>query len=130
MEAYRLEGGSLLTVGACALVYSQALNSKQVNPMARANEWTGKVLALIKGGNTAAAIAQIKALGEGESQRRGMRAQPIFGALHILAAILFLGFDARVDGVKTVAETGNDFSVTRQHGPGRLHQVALRARLG
>jgi hypothetical protein len=28
--------------------------------MARANEWAGKVLALIKGGNTPAAIAQIK----------------------------------------------------------------------
>ena len=28
--------------------------------MAKANEWAGKVLALIKGGNTAAAIAQIK----------------------------------------------------------------------
>jgi hypothetical protein len=28
--------------------------------MARANEWAGKVLALLKGGNTAAAIAQIK----------------------------------------------------------------------
>ena len=28
--------------------------------MARANEWAGKVLALVKGGNTAAAIAQIK----------------------------------------------------------------------
>ncbi len=28
--------------------------------MARANDWAGKVLALIKGGNTGAAIAQIK----------------------------------------------------------------------
>ncbi len=28
--------------------------------MARTNEWAGKVLALIKGGNTSAAIAQIK----------------------------------------------------------------------
>jgi len=28
--------------------------------MARANEWAGKVLALVKGGNSAAAIAQIK----------------------------------------------------------------------
>lgn len=28
--------------------------------MARTNEWAGKVLALIKGGNTPAAIAQIK----------------------------------------------------------------------
>ena len=28
--------------------------------MARPSEWAGKVLALIKGGNTAAAIAQIK----------------------------------------------------------------------
>jgi len=28
--------------------------------MARANEWSNKVLALVKGGNTAAAIAQIK----------------------------------------------------------------------
>jgi hypothetical protein len=28
--------------------------------MAKASEWAGKVLALIKGGNTAAAIAQIK----------------------------------------------------------------------
>jgi hypothetical protein len=28
--------------------------------MARQSEWPGKVLALIKGGNTAAAIAQIK----------------------------------------------------------------------
>ena len=28
--------------------------------MARANEWAGKVLSLIKGGNTSAAIAQIK----------------------------------------------------------------------
>ncbi|WP_198970122.1 hypothetical protein [Xylophilus sp. ASV27] len=28
--------------------------------MARANEWAGKVLALVKGGNTPAAIAQIK----------------------------------------------------------------------
>ncbi|RZL88258.1 MAG: hypothetical protein EOP82_23775 [Variovorax sp.] len=28
--------------------------------MARANEWVGKVLALLKGGNTTAAIAQIK----------------------------------------------------------------------
>ena len=28
--------------------------------MARTNEWAGKVLALIKGGNSAAAIAQIK----------------------------------------------------------------------
>lgn len=28
--------------------------------MARASEWAGKVLALIKGGNSAAAIAQIK----------------------------------------------------------------------
>lgn len=28
--------------------------------MARASEWAGKVLALVKGGNTAAAIAQIK----------------------------------------------------------------------
>ena len=28
--------------------------------MARANEWAGKVLALLKGGNAAAAIAQIK----------------------------------------------------------------------
>ena len=28
--------------------------------MARSNEWAGKVLALVKGGNTAAAIAQIK----------------------------------------------------------------------
>ncbi len=29
--------------------------------MARTNEWAGKVLALLQGGNTAAAIAQIKA---------------------------------------------------------------------
>lgn len=28
--------------------------------MAKANEWAGKVLALIKGGNTVAAVAQIK----------------------------------------------------------------------
>ena len=28
--------------------------------MARSNEWSNKVLALVKGGNTAAAIAQIK----------------------------------------------------------------------
>ena len=28
--------------------------------MARSNQWAGKVLALIKGGNTAAAVAQIK----------------------------------------------------------------------
>ena len=28
--------------------------------MARANEWAGKVLALVRGGNPAAAIAQIK----------------------------------------------------------------------
>ncbi|MGA0569260.1 hypothetical protein ACO2Q9_00920 [Variovorax sp. VNK109] len=28
--------------------------------MARANDWTGKILALLKGGNTGAAIAQIK----------------------------------------------------------------------
>lgn len=28
--------------------------------MARANEWAGKVLVLLKGGNTAGAIAQIK----------------------------------------------------------------------
>jgi hypothetical protein len=28
--------------------------------MAKASEWAGKVLSLIKGGNTAAAIAQIK----------------------------------------------------------------------
>lgn len=28
--------------------------------MARVNEWSNKVLALVKGGNTAAAIAQIK----------------------------------------------------------------------
>jgi hypothetical protein len=28
--------------------------------MARASEWPGKVLALVKGGNTTAAIAQIK----------------------------------------------------------------------
>lgn len=28
--------------------------------MARANEWAGKVMALLKGGNPAAAIAQIK----------------------------------------------------------------------
>ncbi|HSV36584.1 MAG TPA: hypothetical protein VLI46_13560 [Ramlibacter sp.] len=28
--------------------------------MAKAGEWAGKVLALVKGGNTAAAIAQIK----------------------------------------------------------------------
>ncbi len=28
--------------------------------MARANDWAGKVLALMKGGNTSAAIAQIK----------------------------------------------------------------------
>ena len=28
--------------------------------MARANDWAGKVMALINGGNTAAAIAQIK----------------------------------------------------------------------
>ncbi|HSV53898.1 MAG TPA: hypothetical protein VLJ57_17405 [Burkholderiaceae bacterium] len=28
--------------------------------MARASEWAGKVLALVKGGNAAAAIAQIK----------------------------------------------------------------------
>jgi hypothetical protein len=28
--------------------------------MARANEWSNKVLALVKGGNTPAAIAQIK----------------------------------------------------------------------
>jgi len=28
--------------------------------MARTNEWAGKVLALLKGGNTTAAIAQIK----------------------------------------------------------------------
>lgn len=28
--------------------------------MARASEWPGKVLGLVKGGNTAAAIAQIK----------------------------------------------------------------------
>lgn len=28
--------------------------------MVKANEWTGKVLALIRGGNTPAAIAQIK----------------------------------------------------------------------
>lgn len=28
--------------------------------MARANEWAGKVLALVRGGNSAAAIAQIK----------------------------------------------------------------------
>jgi hypothetical protein len=28
--------------------------------MARASEWSNKVLALVKGGNTAAAIAQIK----------------------------------------------------------------------
>lgn len=31
-----------------------------MNHMARTNEWAGKVLALIKGGNTSAAIAQIK----------------------------------------------------------------------
>lgn len=31
-----------------------------MNPMARTNEWAGKVLALIKSRNTAAAIAQIK----------------------------------------------------------------------
>ena len=29
--------------------------------MTRANEWSGKVLALLKGGNTAGALAQIKA---------------------------------------------------------------------
>ena len=28
--------------------------------MARSNQWAGKVLALIKGGNTASAVAQIK----------------------------------------------------------------------
>jgi hypothetical protein len=28
--------------------------------MARANEWAGKVLALVRGGNSAAAIAQIR----------------------------------------------------------------------
>ena len=28
--------------------------------MARSNEWAGKVLVLVKGGNTAAAVAQIK----------------------------------------------------------------------
>ena len=28
--------------------------------MARANDWAGKILALLKGGNTSAAIAQIK----------------------------------------------------------------------
>ena len=28
--------------------------------MARTNEWAGKVLVLVKGGNTAAAVAQIK----------------------------------------------------------------------
>jgi hypothetical protein len=28
--------------------------------MARANDWAGKVMALVNGGNTAAAIAQIK----------------------------------------------------------------------
>lgn len=28
--------------------------------MARSNQWAGKVLALVKGGNTAAAVAQIK----------------------------------------------------------------------
>ena len=28
--------------------------------MARANDWSGKVMALVNGGNTAAAIAQIK----------------------------------------------------------------------
>lgn len=43
-----------------AVVYSRAIDSEQVEPMARTNDWAGKVLALIKGGNTAAAIAQIK----------------------------------------------------------------------
>jgi hypothetical protein len=34
--------------------------NRQVNAMAKSSEWAAKVLALVKGGNTAAAIAQIK----------------------------------------------------------------------
>lgn len=45
-------------------MYSQVLDGKQVTPMAKtntkANEWAGKVMALLKVSNTAAAIAQIK----------------------------------------------------------------------
>lgn len=43
-----------------SIVYSQRLQDWKVDTMARANDWASKVLALIKGGNTAAAIAQIK----------------------------------------------------------------------
>ncbi len=35
--------------------------------MARANEWVGKVLAVLKGGNTTAAIAQIKVAPDAKS---------------------------------------------------------------
>ena len=41
-------------------MYSEALGTRQVNPMAKTSEWPGKVFALLKVGNTAAAIAQIK----------------------------------------------------------------------
>jgi len=43
-----------------ATVYSRRLNGKQVKDMARANDCASKVMALINGGNPAAAIAQIK----------------------------------------------------------------------
>ena len=43
----------LCTVGA-------QTDSKQVETMARANDWAGKVMALINGGNATGAIAQIK----------------------------------------------------------------------
>jgi hypothetical protein len=41
-------------------VYSRRFDGQQVKTMARANDWAGKVMALVNGGNTAAAIAQIK----------------------------------------------------------------------
>jgi hypothetical protein len=41
-------------------VYSQAIDARQVNLMAKTSEWAGKVMAVLKTGNTAAAVAQIK----------------------------------------------------------------------
>ncbi|MET4575450.1 hypothetical protein ABIE13_000547 [Ottowia thiooxydans] len=40
--------------------YSRSIRNNAVITMAKTNEWAGKVVALIKGGNSSAAIAQIK----------------------------------------------------------------------
>lgn len=50
--------------------------------MARTNEWSRKVLALLKGGNAGAALAQIKAapgVGELKQLRAAMQASALVG---------------------------------------------------